>query len=389
MTEKLYETDGLLSSFTGSVVSVSEENGLYGIELDRTAFFPGGGGQEADKGTLDGFSVVRMTEKDGRVYHWIEKKLSAGDTVKGEVDFDVRFPRMQSHTGEHIFSGTVHSLYGCDNVGFHMGPDGMTVDFNRELTLEELKKAEQLANETVWKNVPVKVSFPSSEELRTLAFRSKKELEGRVRIVTVEGCDICACCAPHLDCTGRVGLIKVLDPIRWRGGIRLRLLCGAAALEDYRIKYSNNKSVAEALAVKQNETAAAFAAFSENQESLKRSLTEAKKKIALLKAEMIAPTCGNLCLFEEGLTTDELRFFVNEASSKCSGLCGGFSKTAEGWLYVIEGKNLKKQIREINAGISGKGGGSDEMLTGKAMAAEEQIKRFFDEYNPMGEEKSE
>ena len=383
MTDKIYELNGMTMDFTATVTEVWEENGLFVCVLDRTAFFPGGGGQERDEGVIEDIPVVDVKEADGRILHYLSQPVTVGASVVCSLDKKLRFSRMQAHSGEHIVSGIVHSLFGYDNVGFHMGNDGVTVDFSGELTEDEIRRVELLANEAIYKNVPIRPWFPSKDQLESLEYRSKKELEGAVRIVNIEGYDDCACCAPHLDVTGRIGIIKLLDHMRWRGGVRIRMLCGYDALSDYNVKYFNNRSVAEALKVKHHETAEAFERYVSDVADVKRELTETRKKLMALKAETVDPSDGNICLFEEGLSAEDMRNFCNMCVGKCGGIVGVFSKISDGWMYTVASDTipLRSCSRTINDAINGKGGGSDAMITGRAFASEAEIKNFFDTFS--------
>ena len=235
MTTRLFDADSHLRSFTACVLACTENDGKYEVELDATAFFPEGGGQCGDRGTLGGVNVLDTVERGGTILHICAGPLPAGSEVRGEVDAELRFSNMQTHSGEHIVSGIVHRLFGYDNVGFHL--DGAaTLDFSGELTAEDIARVELLANEAVWKNLPVTARYPSPDELAGLEYRSKLDLTENVRIVTIEGVDVCACCAPHVSRTGEIGLIKITDFMRHRGGVRLTMLAGRRAFLDYRAK---------------------------------------------------------------------------------------------------------------------------------------------------------
>lgn len=232
MTQRLYYQDAHLSRFQAVVVSCREDGGRWAVVLDRTAFFPEGGGQPADTGRLGDVAVLDVRERDGDVVHFCDGPLAAGRKVEGVLNWPERFSRMQFHSGEHILSGIARRRWGCENVGFHMAPRLVTIDFNREFTPEELEELERLANEAVWANVPVRAFFPGPEELAALDYRSKKALAGPVRLVEIQGVDLCACCAPHVARTGEIGLIRLEDALRHRGGMRVTMLAGRAALED-------------------------------------------------------------------------------------------------------------------------------------------------------------
>lgn len=254
---------------------------MYRVLLDQTAFFPEGGGQPADEGTLDGIFVTDVQEIDGEIWHTVEAPLEPGKTVVGKLDFEKRFSNMQNHCGEHIVSGIVHRIYGFNNVGFHMGSDVITVDFDGVLTEEQLYDVEQEANEAVLRNVPVTISYPSKEELETMDYRSKKEIEGQVRIVTIEGYDSCACCGTHVAKTGEIRLIKILSTQKYKGGVRVTMLSGEKAYADYCLKHINTLGIARLLSVKPEEAGDAVV-------RLKQKNIEMKKEIKQLKKELYA-----------------------------------------------------------------------------------------------------
>ena len=298
MTEKLFYLDSHLFEFEAEVLSCREAKHGWEIVLDRTAFFPEGGGQPYDTGAIGPARVLEVHEREGEVRHLCDRELTPG-TYACSVDREKRLRRMQNHSGEHIFSGLTHRRFGAENVGFHMAADCMTIDFDKELSWEELSAIEYAANEAVRANIPVRTFYPSSEELAALEYRSKKELEGAVRIVEIEGIDRCACCAPHVYSTGEIGLIKLLTAERHRGGVRLTLICGMDALDDYRRKQGSAAAVSAMLSAKRDEIAPAVARLLEAQDALKERASILGMRYAALRAETIAPTPGHICLFEE------------------------------------------------------------------------------------------
>ena len=259
MTQKLYYEDSHLKEFTAQVMDCrwDEKKGCYGIVLDRTVFFPEGGGQYADSGTIQGIFVEDVQEKANEVIHYMKKKLDVGQRIQGSIDFAERFSNMQQHTGEHIVSGLVHRHFGYDNVGFHLGKELVTMDFNGAFTKEQLIGIEHEANEAVTANLAIRVDYPEKEELESLDYRSKKELTGQVRIVTVPGYDVCACCAPHVKYTGEIGMIRLVDAVKYKGGTRVTMACGFRALADYRRKEDNVLEISRLLSAKPYETAEA------------------------------------------------------------------------------------------------------------------------------------
>ena len=249
-TEKLFYEDSHLKEFTAKVISCKPYKEQYKVVLDRTAFFPEGGGQYADTGMLDDVRVLDVHEKEGIIYHTTEKALEAGKTVTGKINWEERFEKMQQHTGEHIVSGLVHERFGYNNVGFHLGSDYCTMDFDGTLTKEQLREIELAANQAVWKNIDIVVTYPSKEELANMDYRSKIEIEGQVRIVTVPGYDVCACCAPHVKKTGEIGMLKLVNMVNYKGGERITMLCGVRALKDYEAKDANGKEISALLCAK-------------------------------------------------------------------------------------------------------------------------------------------
>lgn len=379
MTEKLYYSDGHLCRFTARVTSCEKEDGAWAVKLDRSAFFPGGGGQEADEGVLSDMKLLGLREEGEDIVHLTPAPLEPGALVEGRIDWPLRFSRMQGHSGEHILSGTVHRLFGYDNVGFHMGEEAITIDFSGELSREDLSRAELEANRAIWRDVPVRTLLPTPGELAAMDYRSKKELTGQVRIVEIEGVDLCACCAPHVSHSGEVGLLKIIDSMRHRGGTRLTLLCGEAALLDYEALHENNAAVSAALSAKRLETGGAIARVMAEQEERRAELTKLKRELLQLKAAALRPTEGSICIFESDIDMITLRELVNAGSELAGKVCAGFAGTDGDYKYIIGSRTvpLRASAKEINAAIDGRGGGSDAMIQGTSRARREDIERYF------------
>ena len=358
MTEKLYYADSHLSVFTAKVLACEQVKKGWQVVLDRTAFFPEGGGQSADTGTLGGVRVLDAHERGGEVVHLCGAPLPVGESVEGRLDFEQRLRRMQNHSGEHIVSGLVHGRFGFDNVGFHMGEDCMTIDFSGELSRDELKEIELKANETVRADLPIRAWFPDGAELAALDYRSKKELSGEVRVVEIPGVDRCACCAPHVSRTGEIGVIKLLDSQRHRGGVRLSVVCGMDAVDLFCAQQESVTEVSQLLSARRGEIAGAV--------------------------RECAPTEGNLVLFDGLLDEIAQRELVNLLAEKCGGFAAVFcGSDAEGWRYIIGSRtrDLRAAARSINAAINGRGGGRPEMITGRAAASRGEIENGLKELN--------
>ena len=379
MTEKLYYQDSHLFDFEATVLESRKEKRGWEIVLDRTAFFPEGGGQPADTGVIGDACVLDVHERDGEIRHLCDREVTPG-VYTCAVDREKRLRRMQNHSGEHVFSGLTHRKFGAENVGFHMAADCMTIDFDKELSFEELSEIEKEANEAVRANIPVRTFYPSREELAGLEYRSKKELEGSVRIVEINGIDRCACCAPHVRSTGEIGVIKLLTAERHRGGVRLTLLCGMDALDDYRRKQESAAAISALLSAKRDEIAPAVERLLENEAKLKERASILGMRYAALRAEAVAPTEENICLFDEALSEAVGRELVNRLTEKTSGIAALFLDDGEGgWRYIIGSRcvDLRACAKEINVAVLGRGGGRPEMIQGSATATEGQIESYF------------
>ena len=376
MTEKLYYQDSHLFTFEAAVLDCRKEKKGYSVVLDRTAFFPEGGGQLADTGVLGGVRVLDVHERGGEIRHYTDAPLEIGAHVEGFVDAEQRLRRMQNHSGEHILSGLVHNAYGFDNVGFHMGAECMIIDFSGELTWEQLTELETRANEVVRQNIPLHIWFPDASELQSIEYRSKLELTENVRIVEIPGVDRCACCAPHVERTGEVGIVKILDSQRHRGGVRVSVVCGLDALEDYRARQESVTEISRALSAKRGEVTRAVQRVLNEQQSMKERCDALSLALIRFMAEAEPETAGNILVFDATLGEIAQRELVNRLMEKAGGFAAVFCGSNEdGWRYIIGSKrlDLRAMSREINAAIQGRGGGTPQMIQGSARADRAEI----------------
>ena len=382
MTEKLYYIDSHLWQFDAVVTGCEETKDGFAVTLDRTAFFPEGGGQLADTGSIGEARVLDVQEKDGRILHYTDRPLPVGERFACAVDAEQRYRRMQNHSGEHIVSGLVYREHGFDNVGFHMGPDCMTMDYSGELSWEQLMRIERLANEAVRADLPLKIWFPPEEELASLFYRSKLELTENVRIVEIPGIDRCACCAPHVERTGEVGLIKILSAERHRGGVRITALCGMDAYGLAARQQESVTAISGLLSVPRDAIVPGVERLLELQTAQKERIAALSLELARLRAESAENTEGNLVLFDSVLDEVAQRELVNLLMEKCAVAAVFSGSDGEGWRYVIGSRSadLRKNSRAINAGIQGRGGGSPRMIQGRAAADSDSIRAFFESW---------
>ncbi len=392
-TLRLFDQDSHLFRFSATVLSCTASPGAATVVLDATAFFPEGGGQYADSGTLGGYPVIDVQETAGIITHTVAipsadgtLPFAVGETVEGILDVDTRLARMQNHTGEHIVSGIVHRRYGFHNVGFHLGDGDVTLDFDGVLDRDMLNEIEDEANQVVRACLPVRADYPSPSMLATMSYRAKLDLTEHVRIVEIgppeDPVDRCACCAPHVKNTGEIGFIKLLDFMHYKGGVRIHMLCGAWALADYRRRYAATATLAAALSVKQSEVVEGFERLVADLEDRKRTVATLRGKVQAMTVASIPATDGSICYFDEGLEAVEMRRLLNELKGKCGRICGVFSGSDEdGYRFVIgrgdDSIDLKVHAKDANSALSARGGGSSDMLQGTSMASRTAIETYF------------
>ena len=380
MTARIYETDGHCHRFTATVLSCEPLENGFGVTLSQTAFFPEGGGQYADTGTLGGVAVTDVQMVNDTPLHKTAAPLPVGAEVVGEIDWEQRFSRMQHHSAEHIISGLVYQHHGLHNVGFHLGTVDTTLDFDGELSREQLIAIEREANSIVAQCLPLIVSFPTPEELATMTYRSKKPLDGAVRIITVPNVDVCACCAPHLTHTGEIGGIKLTEHIRYKGGVRVHMLCGNAAFAAFERLYQASLAAASALSVKTDELPEAVARLLLAREEDKHKLAAAHREWAAQKATTLPenqPFCG---VFLPESDTDTLQRLVNAAVEKGNRIAAALvGDDKNGWVGVIgsEQVDLKTTAQKLREGLNARGGGSPTRWQGRLAATEAEITAFL------------
>lgn len=378
-TEKLYYQDPYLTTFTAKVLTCEPAKTGFLVTLDRTAFYPEGGGQPADHGTLGAAAVTDVHEKDGVIFHTCDAPVETGAAVEGSIDWPRRFDHMQQHSGEHILSGLLCSLYDCDNVGFHLGADTVTIDYNRELTWEQVLEAERRANETIWADTPVEITFPSPEALEQLHYRSKKELTGQVRIVTFPGADCCACCGTHVRRAGEVGLIKVLSCQKFREGVRMEILCGQRAYRYLSQVYDQDHAVAQLLSVKPQDTLAAVERQNAELTAAKQRMTELEDQLFSLRAQALTGR-GSVLLVEPPMRPDGARKLADAVAKAAGGLAAVFAGEGNSHVYALvqaDGGDITPLVKRLNAALSGRGGGRNGFAQGSVQADESAIRAFF------------
>ena len=380
MTEKLFYEDCHLLTFSAGVTGCEAAGENWHITLDKTAFYPEGGGQAGDIGKLGDVRVLDTKELGEAIVHICSGPLDVGAQVQGCVDKGHRFDLMQQHTGEHIVSGLLHSRFGYQNTGFHVGKDVMEVDFDGPLTPEDVAWVEEEANKAIWKNMPVKCWYPAPEELPNVVYRTKRALPWPVRIVQVGDVDSCACCGIHVAQTGEVGVIKILSCVKFHSGVRLEMVCGSRAWRYLTAVFDQNKQVSQLFSAKLLETAEAA-------QKAANSLAAEKQRSAALEKQVLGYIAEsyvnqpNPLHFAEGMSGAALRELADQMSHRCAGFAAVFSGSDEaGYSYCLASKDqdLRPLGKEMTAALCGRGGGKPEFQQGSLKATRQQIESYFE-----------
>ncbi len=379
-TERLFDKNSKIKDFDATVLSCTPCGGEYfDIILDMTAFFPNEGGQACDSGRIGQANIISVDENDGVITHRVDRALTVGEKVSCSLDFAERFRKMQNHTAEHIVSGIIHSLFGYDNVGFHLGDGYMTADFDGELGEDDLEKVEKLANDAIFSCRDIRAYYPDPKSLKALEYRSKLDISENVRIVEIEGIDKCACCAPHVENTGEVGLVKIIDAIRYKGGMRLTMLAGHDALLDYRDRCRQIRHISTAISSKQSEVDLGVDHLLDEIGRLKGRIGDLSRELIQKKLDALEYTEGSVLLFEESDDMLSLRNFVNEGVKMCGRIFAVFARDAVGYKYIIASNtvDLRAISKELNEKLNCRGGGSAKMIQGSCLAEKEEIERII------------
>ena len=379
-TEKLYYADPFLTDFTATVLDCQPGKNGYLVTLDRTAFYPEGGGQPADHGVLDGAVVTDVHEKNSVILHNVDRAVEIGKTVTGTIDWGRRFDHMQQHSGEHICSGLICERFHCDNVGFHMGADIVTIDFNADISWEELLEIEAKANQYLYENHPIDIQFHRGAELEAIDYRSKKALEGDVRIVAFPGADCCACCGTHVLRSGQVGLVKFLSVQKFREGVRIEMVSGGRALAHCTAILDENTRVSQLLSAKPTETAGAVERLQRELYALRGRVAELEEGDFAQKAQQYAGA-GDVLLVEGDMSSESVRRLCAAVMETCGGRCAVFAGADGSYKYAVgqKGGNLGPLVKALNAALSGRGGGKPTFAQGSVQADKSAILAFFQE----------
>ncbi len=376
--ERMYFVNQYQTEAEAQVLSCGAAEGGWRVTLDRTIFYPTGGGQPCDLGKIGSARVLDVSEAGDEILHLCDKPLAVGETVSCKIDWTRRFALMQQHSGEHIVSGIIHSRFGYDNVGFHMGSEAITIDYTGEITPQELKEIELAANEAIWKNIETEIFYPDADTLAVLPYRSKKALTGAVRIVRFPDLDTCACCGLHIARTGEIGLVKLLSVTRFHAGSRIELLCGRQALSYLSAVYDQNREISALLSAKPLQTAGAAARQKEELGAAQYRITQLENRLFSQKAAALAGK-GDVLLFEAPMQSASVRRLADAVLAVCGGRCAVFAGADGAYQYAIgtQQDDLREFCRAMNAALQGRGGGKAGFVQGSVSASRSEIESFF------------
>lgn len=375
-TIRIFDNDSYLKNFEANILSCAPCDAGFDIILDKTAFFPEGGGQKPDTGKIGIANVLDVQEENRIIHHYCDVAINKAQVVECRINWENRFSRMQNHSGEHVFSGIIHSLTGYDNIGFHMGEKYMTLDFSGEIDSDTLNKAELLANKAIYDNRKITSSYPAKDELSKIEYRSKLELNDNIRIVQIEEIDTCACCAPHVKNTGEIGIIKMLGSMRHRGGTRVFITCGQLALNEFILIHNEANKISNLLSVKPEEISDAVIKLNSDFISAKASIALERKKYAEHLAKSALPANDIIIIFDENLSMDDLREAVNCAAQRDVKHAAALSGNDDtGYTYVIKSNTLPLNsiAKELNKLLNGRGGGRPEIIQGSFKSSRKEI----------------
>lgn len=372
-TIRLYDTHPYDTTFFATVVSCEVSGDIFDVVLDQTLFFPEQGGQTCDRGTLNGSEVVDVRIKDNIIHHFVKSPMKG--EVKGVVDFELRFYNMQHHTCEHILTSVTLKLFGLSNIGIHIGRKDVTVDFERPFSETELFMIEEAVNDLIYKNVHVKTYFV--EPNSTLDYRSRADIKEDIRIVEIEGVDICACCAPHVARTGEIGLFKILRTEKKRDGVRLYFAVGKKAFIDYQIKHQQALTLSSLLNMPSTSLVEPVDKLLNENNALKTQLNQIQKA-ALLDQVAHLEVKDVQVLFVEALESKQTKDFVASLMEKTNQVAYVFVQNGDDYRFIISGKSpIDELLSDLKAHFSVRGGGRGLQAQGTIVATKEALEAYL------------
>lgn len=379
MTERLYYNDPYLREFEAIVERVELVNGRPAVRLDRTAFYPTSGGQPHDLGTLDGARVIDVADTDdGDMFHVVEGDLAQGARVRGSIDWTRRFDHMQQHTGQHVLSAAFDHLLNARTESFHLGADYATIDLGRELTPQEIARAEDEANRIVWEDRPVKISFVDAADAAKLKLRKEPSREGLLRLIEVDDYDISACGGTHVGRTGAIGIIAVTGWERFKGGMRVGFACGGRALRAHRKLRDITAASIRLLSVLPDELPGAIERLQADGKESKRTVKDLQSNLARHEAAALASAAkdGRVVAALAGWDQNGIKAIAAAIAENPAHVAALVTTASPSALVIarhpdanVDSAGILKQVLQK---FGGKGGGRPELAQGGGLTADPQ-----------------
>ena len=380
MTSRIYYTDPYCRRFEAVVVRAFEHDGRPAAVLDRTAFYPTSGGQPFDVGTLieqggsneqrgtlgSAVQVIDTIDQDEDVFHVLSAPLTVGARVLGDVDWVRRFDHMQQHTGQHVLSAAFDRLFANRTVSFHMGADVSTVDLQKEMSWEQIARAEDEANRIVSENREVAIRFVSSDEAATLPLRKEPARAGVLRLIDIKDCDLSACGGTHVARTGAIGAIIVPAIERFKGGVRVTFACGGRAVRVFRSLRESVAASVRALSVHPQQLPAAVERMQAEAKELRRSMKKLQESLAAHEAARLAAPVVIEAI--DGWDANGLKVIATEITSRTSAVVALFSSSPPFAAVVARSPDrtvdASAALRALTQRFGGRGGGKPDLAQG-------------------------
>ncbi|MBS4201012.1 alanyl-tRNA editing protein [Bacillus sp. FJAT-49732] len=389
LQDRLYYKDAYVTSFTSRIVKQSQDSdGNWYVILENTAFYPTGGGQPHDTGTMNGIEVLNVEEVDGEIRHTLAEKLNASGEIKGVINWGRRFDHMQQHSGQHILTAAFVELFGFHTESFHLGKELCTIDLSVEnLKDQQLEAAEKLANDIILKNVPIETKWVTEDELDQYSLRKELAVTDEIRLVIIPEFDYNGCGGTHPNTTGQVSGIKILSIEKQKRKVRVHFVCGGRILQQLHRKNTILAETSRQLSASEDSINNSVAKLLETNRVLERSLEEARESLLtyeakelLLKSE--SPLVKDVFYERNMQDVQKLARLIVSMDDEVIAL---FVVETENRLQFVAAKgtaigtSMKKVSEVALLAINGKGGGKDEFVQGggeRTMTGKELLNRM-------------
>ncbi|MCG3086555.1 alanyl-tRNA editing protein [Sporosarcina cyprini] len=385
--ERFYYQDAYQKEFTAEVLRQAEdENGRPYVVLSNTAFYPTGGGQPHDTGALQGIAVVDVEEVDGEIHHYLAESLQESGQVEGAIDWERRFDHMQQHAGQHILTASFVELFGFPTVSFHLGKELVSIDLEvEEVTEEQLRAAERLANDILLDNRPIETKWVTEEELDQYALRKQLAVTDEIRLVIIPDFDYNGCGGTHPKSTGEVGLISILGTEKQKRKTRVHFVCGGRVLKQLQKKNVELREASQLLSAPEDGVSEAIAKLQASHHVLEKSLEDAKETLLAVEAKELASSKEETAVIKAAFTNRTIQELQKLArliaqEDECAIVFLVAKNDTKLQFVAARGSAVSISMKQVAADVlpllNGKGGGSDAFVQGggdRTMLADELL----------------